>query len=182
MAGPRGADAPRLSGGSAQAAAGRERGRAGRGGDAGRGGAPQARAARGGLAITALRAASRRERSACPGSSGSPPQPPGRPVMLPPLLPPPPPPCALWEREEAALRRYPRGCPRRSPAHAASPRRLARSILHLTACAAAAEAPKPAPDLSSAAQLPRGRVTPRTPLSPKRALNCAVQPSHREAR
>ncbi|XP_044088294.1 artemin-like [Neovison vison] len=195
MAGPRGADAPRLSGGRTSPGRppaptrkrpgsrrqGAGQGRAGRGCRAGRGGAPQARAARGGQAITAPRAASRRERSACPGSSGSPPQPPGRPVMLPPL-PPPQPPCALWEREEAALRRYPRGCPRRSPAHAASPRRSAQSILRLTACAAAAEAPKGAPDLSSAAHLPRGRVTLRTPLSPKRALDCAVRPSHGEAR
>lgn len=78
-------------------------GRAGRGGPrrTGRGGAPQARAARGGLAITPGLSASRRERSACPGALGSPPPPLRRPVMLPPS----PPPCALWEREEAALER-----------------------------------------------------------------------------
>lgn len=199
MAGPHGADAPRLSGGRTSPGRppaptrkrpgsrrqGAGQGRAGRAapGGAGRGRAPQARAARGGLAITPGLAASTRERSACPGSSGSPPQPPRRPVML---LPPPPP-CALWEREEAALQRYLRGCSGLPPAHAASPRQPAPSIIRLPACAAAAssrapEAQKPAPDHSSVAHLPRGRVTPGSPLSPKRALDRAEWPSHREGR
>lgn len=95
-------------------------GRAGRGRA---GGAPQARAARGSLAITPRRPASSRERPACPGSSESPPQPARRPEMLQPR-----PPCALWEREEAALERGCRGRSGLSRAHVASRRLRAPSI------------------------------------------------------
>ncbi|XP_070955355.1 zinc finger protein ZIC 5-like [Macaca nemestrina] len=127
--------------------------RAGPGG-AGRGGAPQALAARGGLAITPGLAASSRERSTCPGSWGSPPPPPPprRPAMLlPPPPPQPPPPCALWEREEAALQLGHRGCSGLSQAHAASQRLRAQSIIIISLPAGAAasratEARKPARD------------------------------------